>query len=88
MKQPTIYPQLKSEKKWELSNQGKRALLKTLTWRIAGSTSTFTIAYLMTGSIGLSSGIAVVQMFVNTFLYWVHESIWDKLPALHRFKKE
>jgi uncharacterized membrane protein len=56
-----------------------RTLLKTLTWRVAGSTSTFTIAYLVTGSFGVSSGIAVIQMVVNTFLYYAHEQIWNKI---------
>ena len=56
-----------------------RTLLKTLTWRVTGSASTFTIAYLVTGSFGVSSGIAVVQMVVNTFLYYAHERIWNKI---------
>jgi uncharacterized membrane protein len=56
-----------------------RTLLKTLTWRVTGSTSTFTIAYLVTGSFGVSSGIAVIQMVVNTFLYYAHERIWNKI---------
>jgi uncharacterized membrane protein len=56
-----------------------RTLLKTLTWRVTGSTSTFTIAYLVTGSFGISSGIAVIQMVVNTFLYYAHERIWNKV---------
>jgi len=57
----------------------RRTLAKTITWRITGSTSTFTIAYLMTGSVGLSSGIAVVQMIVNTFLYYAHDSAWNQV---------
>lgn len=61
-----------------MSDSNKRTLLKTLTWRLTGSTSTFTIAYILTGSLGISSGIAVVQMIVNTFLYWFHESAWNK----------
>jgi uncharacterized membrane protein len=56
-----------------------RTLLKTLTWRVTGSTSTFTIAYLVTGSFGVSGGIAVIQMIVNTFLYYAHEQIWNKI---------
>lgn len=58
-------------------DQARRTLAKTITWRITGSTSTFTIAYLMTGNVGLSSGIAVVQMIVNTFLYYAHDSAWN-----------
>ena len=57
----------------------RRILAKTITWRITGSTSTFIIAYLMTGSVGLSSGIAIVQMIVNTFLYYAHDSAWNQI---------
>jgi uncharacterized membrane protein len=60
-------------------DQPRRTLAKTITWRITGSTSTFTIAYVMTGSVGLSSGIAVVQMIVNTFLYYAHDSVWNRI---------
>ena len=59
------------------SNQ--RSLVKTLTWRITGSASTFTIAYLITGSFGVSSVIAFVQMGVNTVLYWLHERAWARV---------
>lgn len=57
----------------------RRTLAKTITWRITGSTSTFIIAYLMTGSFGLSSGIAIVQMIINTFLYYAHDSAWNRI---------
>ncbi len=56
-----------------------RSLAKTVSWRVTGSASTFTIAYLVTGSAGISSGIAVIQMIVNTFLYWFHERVWNKI---------
>ncbi len=56
-----------------------RSIAKTISWRIAGSASTFTIAYLVTGSAGISSGIAVTQMIVNTVLYWFHERLWNKV---------
>ena len=56
-----------------------RSLVKTLTWRITGSASTFTIAYLITGSFGVSSVIAFVQMGVNTVLYWLHERAWARV---------
>jgi uncharacterized membrane protein len=56
-----------------------RSLVKTLTWRIVGSSSTFAIAYLVTGSVGASSGIAIIQMCVNTVLYWLHEKTWNNV---------
>lgn len=56
-----------------------RILLKTLTWRVIGTTSTFAISYVVTGAVGLSSTIAIVQMIVNTVLYYVHEHVWNRI---------
>lgn len=56
-----------------------RSIAKTVTWRITGSTSTFIIAYFVTGSVGASSGITIIQMCVNTVLYWLHERTWNKI---------
>jgi uncharacterized membrane protein len=60
-------------------DSNRRSLAKTLTWRITGSASTFTIAYMVTGSFGISSVIAFVQMGVNTVLYWLHERAWARV---------
>jgi uncharacterized membrane protein len=62
-----------------MTDSNGRSLVKTLTWRITGSASTFTIAYLITGSFGVSSVIAFVQMGVNTELYWLHERAWARV---------
>lgn len=62
-----------------MTDSNGRSLAKTLTWRITGSASTFTIAYLITGSFGVSSVIAFVQMGVNTVLYWLHERAWARV---------
>jgi uncharacterized membrane protein len=62
-----------------VTDSNGRSLVKTLTWRITGSASTFTIAYLITGSFGISSVIAFVQMGVNTVLYWLHERAWARV---------
>jgi len=56
-----------------------RTLAKTLTWRIVGSSSTFAIAFIITGEVGISSGIVFVQMIVNTILYYLHEKVWIKI---------
>ena len=62
-----------------MSDTTRRSLVKTITWRVLGSTSTFTIAYLITGRLDASSAIAVVQMTVNTFLYLFHERLWSRV---------
>ena len=60
-------------------DSNRRSLAKTLTWRITGSASTFTIAYMVTGSFGISWLVAVIQMCVNTVLYWLHERAWARV---------
>jgi uncharacterized membrane protein len=56
-----------------------RTLIKTLTWRVVGSTSTFLISYIVTGQLFLATGIAIAQMIVNTVLYYIHERVWNKI---------
>ena len=62
-----------------MKDSGARSFAKTLTWRITGSTSTFIIAYVITGRWDISSGIAVAQMIMNTFLYLIHERAWNRV---------
>jgi uncharacterized membrane protein len=56
-----------------------RLLLKTLSWRVIGSASTFLISYIVTGQLVLATGIAIAQMIVNTVLYYIHEIVWNKI---------
>lgn len=57
----------------------RRTLSKTISWRITGSLSTFLISYLITGSFSMSGVIAIVQITVNTLLYYIHERVWNKI---------
>jgi uncharacterized membrane protein len=54
-------------------------ILKTLTWRIIGSSSTFLISYVITGQAFIATSIAIMQMIVNTVLYYIHELVWNKV---------
>ena len=56
-----------------------RTLVKTLSWRIIGSASTFLISYIVTGQLVIATGIAIAQMIVNTILYYIHEICWNKI---------
>lgn len=57
-----------------------RHLLKTVTWRVLASATTFAIAYLIFKNdefaIQKASGIAVAEVFLKMILYYVHERIW------------
>lgn len=57
----------------------KRSIVKALTWRALATLATFIIAYTLTGDITAATGIASVQIFVNLFLYYVHERIWNRI---------
>ena len=79
MMQPIAYLLLRSARRWGLSDSHKRSLLKTITWRVTGSTSAVLIAYTVTGSVAVSSTIGIAHLIINTLLYWVHERVWTKV---------
>lgn len=56
-----------------------RSIVKTITWRLTGSSATFLVSYIMTGNFSLSGTIAIFQMTSNTILYYLHERIWNAL---------
>jgi uncharacterized membrane protein len=57
----------------------RRSLVKTVSWRITGSSATFLIAYLMTGNLAVAGVIGGAQMITNTILYYFHERIWNRI---------
>ena len=56
-----------------------RSLVKAITWRLTGSLDTFIISWIITGHVGLASGIAVTELVTKVFLYWAHERIWNRI---------
>lgn len=62
-----------------MSDTSARSLVKTVSWRITGSSATFLIAYIMTNSFAIAGIIGVTQMISNTILYYIHERIWNRI---------
>jgi uncharacterized membrane protein len=56
-----------------------RSLVKTISWRLTGSSATFLIAYLLIGNFAVAGVIGVTQMITNTILYYFHERIWNRI---------
>lgn len=54
-------------------------VLKTLSFAVCHFTVAFTVAYLLTGSIGISSLLAIVEPMCNTVAYFFHEKLWNRL---------
>ena len=54
------------------------ATLKPLTFAAVHFTVAFTVAYLLTGSIAISSTLALVEPLCNTVAYYFHERVWER----------
>ena len=54
-----------------------RSLIKTATWRVTATFTTFVIAWTVTGSLTLGLGIAGIEFWAKIILYYLHERIWN-----------
>lgn len=61
-----------------MNEKSQRSFLKTVSWRVTGSTSTAIIAWVVTGDLMAAGTLAVIQAIVNTMLYYIHERIWNR----------
>lgn len=55
------------------------AAVKTVTFALVHFTVAFTIAYLLTGSIGIASALALIEPMANTVAYFFHERLWQAI---------
>ena len=63
------------------------SLAKTATFAVLHFTVAFSIAYLLTGSFGIASVIALVEPAANTVAYLLHERAWARFtPGPHHRK--
>ena len=57
----------------------KRTLVKTMTWRVTASLTTFLIAWILTGDLLIGASIGSIEGIVKIFLYYYHERIWNNI---------
>jgi uncharacterized membrane protein len=57
-----------------------RSLIKAVSWRITSSIDTLIISLVLSGRIGLASGIASVEVITKIALYYFHERVWALIP--------
>ena len=55
----------------------RRRWLKTLMWRIISTATTFTVAYIVTGSLEAGGIIALIETGIKTIQYYFHERGWE-----------
>lgn len=62
-------------------------MFKTITFAITHFTVAFAVAYVLTGSFGIASLLALVEPMVNTVAYHFHEKIWDGIRGRRQQEK-
>lgn len=55
------------------------SLIKTLSWRIVGTVTTFVLVYLFTHSFDIAMMVCAVEILIKVLLYLVHERIWNNI---------
>jgi bifunctional enzyme CysN/CysC/sulfate adenylyltransferase subunit 1 len=62
-----------------MTDKPVRSFTKTISWRLTGTGATFLISYLMLRDVSIAGSIAIIQLVVNTILYYIHERFWLKI---------
>ena len=57
----------------------KRSLVKTISWRIVGTLATVIISYIITGTMALAFSIGGIELVSKMVLYFFHERAWEKI---------
>jgi|TARA_B110000881_G_scaffold113494_1_gene99671 uncharacterized membrane protein len=57
----------------------KRTIIKTMTWRVTASLTTFLIAWILTGDLLIGASIGGIEAIAKIFLYYFHERIWNNI---------
>ncbi|MGC2856871.1 DUF2061 domain-containing protein [Novispirillum sp. DQ9] len=57
-----------------------RDIAKTLSYGSIHIVVGFTVAYLLTGSVAIAGGIALLEPIANTVVFYIHEKVWKRIP--------
>ncbi|MBI1975874.1 MAG: DUF2061 domain-containing protein [Candidatus Vogelbacteria bacterium] len=58
-----------------------RSLAKAFSWRVTGTMDTIFVSYVITGRMSFAVSIGAVEFFTKIALYFLHERVWDRIPA-------
>jgi uncharacterized membrane protein len=59
-------------------------LIKTGTFAMLHFGVGFTVTYLLTGSVAIATGVALIEPSVNTFVFYFHERAWAAIRRHER----
>ncbi|MDO5073758.1 MAG: DUF2061 domain-containing protein [Neisseria animaloris] len=63
-------------------------MLKTITFAILHFSVAFGVAYVLTGSIGISGAVALIEPIVNTVVFYFHEKAWNRIERKRNVQAE
>ncbi|WP_431127534.1 DUF2061 domain-containing protein [Flagellimonas flava] len=61
------------------SENPKRSIVKSISWRIVGTLDTIIISWIITGTLTLAFSIGLVELVTKMVLYFFHERIWNTI---------
>lgn len=62
----------------------RRDILKTLSYAMVHFTVAFGVVYLLTGSVPIATGVALLEPLANTVAYFFHERAWSFFGRLRQ----
>jgi uncharacterized membrane protein len=62
-----------------VADEERRALAKTVTWRIVATVVTGIVVYFFTGELAEASKATLTAAAILTVLYYFHEELWMRL---------
>lgn len=63
----------------------QRDVIKTMSFAVMHFSVAFAIAYALTGSVAIATGIGLIEPLANTIAFYFHERLWrriDSRPAM------
>jgi uncharacterized membrane protein len=64
-----------------------RDLLKTITYLTIHLTVAFTVGYLLTGSVSVAGGFALIEPLCNAVAFFFHEKAWNGRLGLFGWRR-
>lgn len=59
----------------------QRDVMKTISFAVVHFAVAFAIAYALTGSIAIATGIGLIEPFANSIAFFFHERVWRSIDA-------
>lgn len=56
----------------------KKFFAKTITWKLIDGIVTFALCYILTGELLISVNLAILEVIVESVVYYYHEHLWSR----------